>query len=137
MMTPLREAMNRLLEESFISPARIEPLFSRGAPLDIFETDGEYIVEASLPGVKDEDLKVSATEDTITIRAAVKREEHDTKKGAFVRRERYEGDIVRTVTLANPIDPSKVSASYERGILKITVPKSEAAKPREIAITVH
>ena len=60
MMTPLREAMNRLLEDSFISPARFEPLLGKMLLLDVYETDSEYTIEASLPGVKPEDLKVSA-----------------------------------------------------------------------------
>lgn len=137
MMTPLREAMNRLLEDSFISPARFEPVLGRSLPLDVFEADGEYVIEASLPGVKAEELKVSATDDTITIRATMKRTEQDTKKGAYVRRERYEGEVVRSVTLASPIDPAKISAHYEHGVLKLTVPKSEAAKPRQIDVTVH
>ena len=137
MMTPLREAMNRLLEDSFISPARLEPMVGRSLPLDVFESDGEYIIEASLPGVKAEDLKVSATDDTITIRATMKRASHDAKKGAYVRRERYEGEVIRSVTLASAIDPAKISAHYEHGILKLTVPKSETAKPRQIDVTVH
>lgn len=137
MMTPLREAMNRLLEDSFISPSRFEPLIGRALLLDVFESDGEYTIEASLPGVKPEDLKVSATEDTITIRATLKRETHDTTKGAYVRRERHEGELVRSVTFANPIDPSRISAHYEHGVLKLTAPKSEAAKPRQIDVTVH
>jgi HSP20 family protein len=137
MMTPLREAMNRLLEDSFISPARLEPLIGRALLLDVFETDGEYTIEASLPGVKPEDLKVSATDDTITIRATMKRETRDTTKGAYVRRERHEGEIVRSVTLANPIDPSRVSAHYEHGVLKLTAPKAEIAKPHQVDVTVH
>lgn len=137
MMTPLREAMNRLLEDSFISPSRFEPLLGKTLPLDVFESDSEYTITASLPGVKPEDLKVSATEDTITIRAAMKRETREGEKGAWVRRERHEGELFRSVTLASPIDPAKISAHYEHGVLKLTAPKSEAAKPRQIDVTVH
>ena len=137
MMTPLREAMNRLLEDSFISPTRFEPMLGRALPLDVFETDTEYVIDASLPGVKSEDLKVSATDDSITIRASVKRETQDPGKGSYVRRERHEGELMRSVTLAVPIDPSKINAHYEHGVLRITAPKSEAAKPRQIDVTVH
>jgi HSP20 family protein len=137
MMTPLREAMNRLLEDSFISPARFDPLMGRTLPLDVFETDGEYTIDASLPGVRSEDLKVSATDDTITIRATMKHEAHDTQQGAYVRRERHEGEVARSVTLASSIDPARISAHYEHGVLKVTAPKSEAAKPRQIDVTVH
>lgn len=137
MMTPLREAMNRLLEDSFISPARFDPLVGRALPLDVFDAESEYVIEASLPGVKPEDLKVSATDDTVTIRATIKHDEKETKKGSYVRRERHEGELARTVTLATPIDPAKVSASYEHGVLRLTLPKSEIAKPRQIDVTVH
>ena len=137
MMTPLREAMNRLLEDSFISPARFEPILGKMLLLDVYETDGEYTIEASLPGVKAEDLKVSATEEVITIRASMKRESREGEKGSWVRRERYEGEVGRSVTLANPIDPSKVSAHYEHGVLKLTAPKTEIAKPLQIDVTVH
>lgn len=136
-MTPLRDAMNRLLEESFISPARFEPLIGRALPLDVFETDNEYTIEVSLPGAKAEDLNISATNDTITVRATLKREERDTKKGSYVRHERYEGEAVRSVTLANPIDPTGIVAHYEHGVLKLTAPKAEVVKPRKIDVTVH
>ncbi len=136
-MTPLREAMNRLLEDSFIGPTRLEPMFARGLPLDVYEADNEYVIDASLPGVKPEDLKVSATDDTITIRATMKHEARDEQKGSFVRRERQEGEVYRSVSLATSIDPSKVNAAYEHGVLHITAPKSEAAKPRQIDVTVH
>jgi HSP20 family protein len=137
MMTPLREAMNRLLEDSFISPARFDPMLMKTLPLDVYETESGYTIDVSMPGVKPEDLKVSATEDTITIRAATKRETREGEKGAWVRRERHEGELFRAVTLASPIDPAKISAHYEHGVLKLTVPKSEVAKPRQIDVTIH
>ncbi|HZC07653.1 MAG TPA: Hsp20/alpha crystallin family protein [Ktedonobacterales bacterium] len=137
MVTPLREAMNRLFEDSFISPARFEPMFGRGLPLDVFEADNEFIIDASLPGVKPEDLKVSATDDSLTIRATMKHETHDEQKGSYVRRERQDGEVVRSIAFATPIDPSKVNAHYEHGVLRVTAPKAEAARPRQIDVTVH
>ena len=67
----------------------------------------------------------------------MKRETQDPGKGSYVRRERHEGELMRSVTLAVPIDPSKINAHYEHGVLRITAPKSEAAKPRQIDVTVH
>lgn len=137
MMTPLREAMNRLIEDSFISPLRFEPTMGRGFPLDVFEDENQYVIDASLPGVKSEDLKVTANDDSITIRASFKRDSHDEQNGSYVRRERHEGEVMRTVGLSVSIDPSKISAHYEHGVLKITAPKSEATKPRQVDVTVH
>lgn len=137
MATPLREAVNRLFEDSFISPARLDPMLARGLPVDVFESEGEYIIEASLPGVKPEDLEVTATEETISIRAAIKHETRDTTKGTYIRRERQEGEVYRSVTLRTPIDPAKVSASFEHGVLRLTAPKSELAKPRHVTVTTH
>lgn len=137
MMTPLREAMNRLIEDSFIGPLRFEPMMGRGFPLDVFEDENEYVIDASLPGVKSEDLKVTATDESITIRASFKREAHDQQNGAYVRRERHEGEVMRTVSLSVPIDPSKINAHYEHGVLKITAPKSEATKPRQVDVTIQ
>lgn len=134
---PLREVMNRLLEESFVWPARLETAYGRVFPLDVYEDESSYVIEATLPGVKPDNLQISATDTGITIHATVKSEEHDTQKGAYVRRERYEGEMTRSVTLGAPIDASKVSATYEHGVLKLTVPKAEIGKPKQIQVQVR
>jgi HSP20 family protein len=135
--TPLRDVMSRLLEESFVWPARLETSYSRAFPLDVYEDESSYIIEATLPGVKPDELQINATDTGLTIHAAVKREDRDTKKGAYLRRERFEGEMTRTVTLSAPIDPSKVSATYENGVLKLTAPKSEVGKPKQIQVQVR
>lgn len=134
-MMPLREAMSRLFEESFIGPGRLELFFGRSFPLDIYETDDrqQYVVEAVLPGFKPEDVQVTAMGDTLTIRAGKKREEK-AERGSYVRRERYEGEMLRTVSLPAPIDAEKVQASYEHGVLTLRIPKAEEAKPKQIPI---
>jgi len=136
-MTPLREAFNRLLEDSFIGPGRFDVVMGRSLPLDVYETDSAYTVEASLPGVTPDNLNVSATDDTITIRATMKREAHEGDKGTYLRRERHEGELIRSVTLTTSIDPAKITAKFEHGVLKLTAPKSEAAKPRQIEVQVQ
>lgn len=135
--TPLRDVMNRLLEESFVWPTRLETAYGRAFPLDVYEDENAYTIEATLPGVRSEDLQISATDTGITIHATVKREERDTKKGAYVRRERFEGEMTRSVTLSAPIDASKVSATYEHGVLKLTAPKAEVGKPKQIQVQVR
>jgi HSP20 family protein len=131
-LTPLREAMSRLFEESFIGPRRIEG-FGRTIPVDIRETQDSYIVEASLPGIKPEELEITAQENLLTIHATRKREE-EKKEGRYVRRERYEGEITRTIALPANIDSSKVTATYEGGVLTLQMPKADTSKARQIRV---
>lgn len=133
--TPLREAMNRLFEESFVGP-RFEFYFGRTFPLDIYESeDKQYVVEASLPGLKPEEMQITAEGDMLTIHVT-RKEETKTEKDAYVRRERYEGEMSRTITLPTAVEADKVQASYEHGILKLYIPKAEAVRPKQIPIQV-
>ncbi len=135
-LTPLREAMNQLLEGSFVGLNRFEP-FGRMFPMDVIEKDGEYVIEASLPGVKPEQIAITATENTLTIRATTKAEEEKKgKEGTYVRRERYAGEISRTVGLPMPIDPDKITAMYAHGVLTLQVPKAPKAQPKQIPVQV-
>ena len=137
MLMPLREAMNRLFEESFIGP-RFEVWGSRAFPLDVYESEDkqQYIVEASVSGFKPEDIQISAEGESITIRA-MRKAEDQAGKGNYVRRERFEGEMVRSVTLPTSIDTQKIDASYENGVLTLRVPKAEGAKPRQIPVKVR
>jgi HSP20 family protein len=132
-LTPLRDAMNQLLEESFIRPMRFG-VVGRVFPVDVSETDTDYMVEASLPGIKPEEMQITAVGNTLTIRAMRKHEEKAEKAGQYVRRERYEGELTRTIELPTTIDPDKVTATYEHGVLTLRVPKAEAAKPKQIQV---
>jgi HSP20 family protein len=136
-LMPLREAVNRLFEDSFVWPGRLEVFTGRTFPVDIYETKDKqgYIMEASLPGVKPEDISITAMGDTLTIHYATKGEEK-VEKPDYVRRERFEGDMTRTITLPTHIVPEKVQATYEQGILKLQVPKSEEVKPKQIPVKV-
>jgi len=139
-LTPLREAINRLFEDSFVGLGRFEP-FGRVFPLDVLEAKDEYVIEAALPGMKPEDVQVTATDTTIAIRAGTKAEpteketkEKETKEDTYVRRERYTGEVSRTIALPMRIVPDKVAATYEHGVLTLHVPKAEEAKPKTITV---
>ncbi len=136
-LMPLRDAVNRLFEESFIWPGRLEVFTGRSFPVDVYETKDQqgYVIEASLPGAKPEDISISAMGDTLTITYATKGEEK-VEKPSYVRRERYEGEMTRTIALPTQIQPEKVQATYEHGVLTLQVPKSEAAKPKQIEVKV-
>jgi HSP20 family protein len=134
-MLSLREAMQQLLEESFVRPGG--SMGNRGSartlPLDIREEDNSFVVSASLPGVKPEDIQVSVLGDTLTIRAdTVATQERE--RGGYLVRERQTGSMQRTVTLPGSIDPETVQASYEQGVLTLTLPKARTSMPRRIAV---
>jgi HSP20 family protein len=130
----LRDAMNSLLQESFVRPGGgpaqggYAPL-----PLDVCETENEFVVRASLPGVRPDDVQITVHGDTLTIRGEAEAEE-DGKGAHWHLRERRFGAFQRAVSLSAPVDPDKAQADYEHGVLTLTLPKSEAAKPRQIKI---
>lgn len=135
-LVPLGQAMNRLLEESFLGLGRFD-LFGRTMPLDIRETEHEFVVEAAAPGIKPEELQISVTGDTLTIFAEHKAEEEkEDKTRAYIRRERYVGEMYRTVRLPITVDADKIAATYENGILTVHLPKAEKALPKRVPITV-
>jgi HSP20 family protein len=137
-LTPLRDAMSRLFEESFVGPYSQQLITSQAFPVDIYETEDQhaYVVEATLPDTKPEQIQVTAVDNTLTIRVAEKQEEK-VKKANYIRRERYEGERLRVITLPTTIDAQKVEAVYEHGVLTLHVPKTEAAKPKQIRVQVR
>jgi len=130
----LRDAMNTLLQESFVRPSGPSaPNGPATLPLDVSETEDAFMVKASLPGIKPEDVQITVHGDTLTIRGETKAEEE--KKGErWHLRERRFGSYQRSVALATPVDSDQAQAQFEHGVLTLTLPKSEAARPRQIKI---
>jgi len=130
----LRDAMNTLLQESFVRPTGMPGQNGHATlPLDVSETEDAFVVKASLPGIRPEDVQVTVHGDTLTIRGETKAEEE--KKGEHWHlRERRFGAFQRSVALATPVNSDQAQATFEHGVLTLTLPKSEAAKPRQIRI---
>jgi len=130
----LREAMNTLLQDSFVRPGgRTAQGGHAPLPLDVSENENEFVVKASLPGVKPEDVQITVHGDTLTIRGESKAEEEKKGEQWHIRERRF-GSYQRSVTLATPVNSDQAQADYEHGVLTLTLPKSEAAKPRQIRI---
>jgi len=128
----LHEDMDRLME-GFMRPlaAPMWPFAEMAAPaVDVFERDGSVVVKAELPGLKKEDVEITATEDSISLKGEFKREE-EAKREGFYRRERREGKFFRTVPMPAAIKPDQVKASFKDGVLEITAPEAEGTKPKE------
>jgi len=132
-MLSLREAMQQLMEESFVRPTATRGGEAQHLALDVHEEDNAYIVRASLPGYSPEDIQVNVMGDTLTIRAERKGEAERTQ-GNYLVRERHAGSVQRSFSLPAQIDSNAVEADYEQGVLTLTLPKSPAAQPRRIQV---
>lgn len=103
--------------------------------VDITEDDKEYIVKAELPEVKKEEIKINVHDDVLTISGERKYEKEEKGK-KYHRVERAYGSYMRSFTLPEDADGSKISAEYKDGLLKVHLPKSEKAKPKAVEIKI-
>lgn len=129
----LRTAMERLFEEGFHEPARLLPRWPWAMPIDMYETDTEVVIRASLPGIKPEDVDITAGADTVTVRAEVKRDAA-IKAERYVCQEIEYGQIVRTVPLPIAVRAGEAEARFDNGMLVLRLPKAEEAKIKHIPI---
>ena len=127
----LRQEVNRLF--NVFAPGT-EPFASRVYPaLNLSDDGNSFYVRAELPGVNSESLDVSVVEGQLLIRGERKIEPEEEKAG-YHRRERESGFFRRTIALPAKVDPEKVSASMKNGVLTVTLPRAEEAKPRKITV---
>jgi len=103
--------------------------------VDIAEHDEQYLVKVELPGVNKEDVKITLENNILTIRGE-KKQEKETRKESYHRVERSYGSFQRSFTLPTTIKSDKIDAAYKDGILQITLPKAEEAKPKQIEVKV-
>jgi HSP20 family protein len=134
----LREAMDRLFEDSFIRPMPSGWLRSSNGqqlavPVDLWETKDAYHLRADLPGLTPEDIEINATADTVTISGETKASNDVTNEGWLVEERRF-GKFTRSFTVPVQIDPNKVEAKFANGVLELVLPKAENQKPRSIKI---
>ena len=131
----LREAMDRLFEESVVRPGSrlLAPYAAGELPLDIYETEDEVVVTASLPGVQPEEVEITITGDTLSIKGETK-SETTVEKANYLRQERHFGAFARTIALATPIRADKAEAKFKDGVLTLSIPKAEEAKPKTIKV---
>lgn len=131
----LREAMDQLFEESFVPSRRS---LTRVAPtgalaVDMYETDEEVVVKSEIPGIDPDDLDISITGDTLTIKGETKAEEEIEEDNYFCRERRY-GAFSRSLSIPVAIEPDEAEAEIEDGVLTLTLPKAEEVKPKAIEV---
>jgi HSP20 family protein len=103
--------------------------------LDLYEEKDQIVVKAELPGMTKDNIQLSIADNILTIKGEKKKEEEDKGKD-YYRSERIYGSFMRALPLPAEIDPDKVQATFKNGVLEIRLPKSEAAKKREIKVNV-
>ena len=131
----LREAMNQLVEESFVRPTAGQSGQNFVPALDLSETPEGYLVEAALPGVKPEDVEVTVENNVLTIKGET-RQETDSKQRNFHRIERRFGSFQRTIGLPTTVKADAIKADLTNGVLRLEIPKAEEVKPRKISVNV-
>jgi len=129
----LRDAMDRLFEDSVIRPRNWVAPMLEGLAVDMYETKDDVVVKATVPGVKAEDIDISITGDTLTIKGEFK-EEEKVEKENYIRRERRQGSFSRSLNLPTSVNADKANAEFDNGVLKLTLPKSEEVKPKTIEV---
>ncbi|HJX37430.1 MAG TPA: Hsp20/alpha crystallin family protein [Anaerolineae bacterium] len=131
----LREAMDRLFEESFVGPRRREllPAAEGTLALDIYRTEDAAVVKTAVPGVKPDDLDITISGNMLTISGET-REEDEVREENYLRRERRLGSFSRSVVLPEGLELDKAEASFEDGVLTLTIPKAPEAKPKVIKV---
>jgi len=131
----LRNELNSFFDMPFWSSfGRGGQLFTGWSPaLDLYETGDNLVAVVELPGMHKEDIDISLHDGTLTISGERKRESTDGEKAQ--RTERYVGTFRRSIALPTRVDASEVSAAYQDGILKVTLPKAEEAKPKQIQVS--
>jgi len=133
-MMTLREAMDRLFEDSFVRPSRFWVEAGREEiPLDMYQTANEVVVKASIPGFKPEDVDITITGDTLTIKGEHK-EEKETKDRDYICKECRYGNFSRSITIPVAVKADKAEATFENGVLTLTLPKAEEVKPKQIKV---
>ncbi len=129
----VRDMMDRLLEESFV-PARRwgrEDRSPRRLPVDVYTTEDEIVVQAPMPGVNPEEVEITLEGDTLTIKGEVKAPLENVD---YIMQERWYGPFARSLVINVPVDANKVEATFENGLLTVTIPKAEEVKPKTIKV---
>jgi HSP20 family protein len=131
----LQDRMNRLFNEAY-NPRQSDDLMSRGTwtpAVDIYEVEGALVLKAELPDMRREDIDVSVENNMLTIRGERKLD-GEIKQENFHRVERAYGSFVRSFSLPNTVDATKIGADYKNGVLTVKLPVREEAKARQIQI---
>jgi HSP20 family protein len=127
--------MDRLFEDSVVRPggAALAPRAVGTLAMDVYETDEDVVVKASVPGVDPEELDISITGDTLTIKGETRAEE-EVEEENYIYRERRYGAFSRSMSIPTSVKADEANAEFEDGVLTLRLPKAEEVKPKTIKV---
>ena len=136
-LNSLQSEMNRLFNTFFdVPPGNGGGGARRWVPaMDLVETEEHFVLRADLPGLTENDVAIELEDNVLTL-SGERKSEHEERKEGYYRVERASGTFARSLTLPEGIDPDRVEASFENGVLEVRVPKPEERKPRRVSISV-
>jgi HSP20 family protein len=130
-------SLRDLLDSAFQLASSAPDFTSGWAPaLDVFEDDNKITVQVELAGMKKEDFDISLQDDLLTI-SGERKSENEKREGESFRSERFFGAFSRSVTLPSAVKADEIKATYEDGVLTVTLPKAEEAKPKKIQVNLN
>lgn len=131
----LRQAMDRLFEDSFVRPTGWTGGSAETAlPIDVSTTAEEFVVEAALPGIRPDDVEITVEDGTLTIRGSIASNRQDGE-GDYLVREIRRGMFARSMSLPAGLKPDRAAATFDNGVLTLRIPRAEEVKPRQIKIS--
>jgi HSP20 family protein len=133
----IQNEMNRLFNSFFDTPAPANGQALRRwvPPMDLVETETDFVLRADLPGMSESDVNIEFDDGVLTI-SGERKAEHEERKAGYYRVERSFGSFRRSLTLPEGVDPASVKATFDNGVLEVTVPKPEQRVPRKVQISV-
>jgi HSP20 family protein len=134
--TTLQDQINRLLNEAFDRTSDEANLTTWAPAVDIYETEHELVVKADIPEIKPEELDIRVENNILTIRGERKFEK-EVSENNYLRVERSYGSFSRSFSLANTVNAEAIKADYKNGVLTLSIPKREEAKPKQIKVNVE
>ncbi len=130
----LRDAMNQLFEQSTVRPSGVGTSRPGALPLDLYAEGDDYVLEVALPGVKQDTLDISALGNQLTIQGEFATPAEQQQGRQYLYRQLPRGRFEQTVTVPADIDPQKIEAHCESGLLRLRLPKAETARRQRITI---
>ena len=132
----LQRGINQLFDESFATPREDVALKAWTPAVDVYEDENAFLIKLELPEVSREDVKVNLNENTLAI-SGERRVENEDKRENYHRVERSYGQFYRSFTLPPNVDTAAINAQFKDGVLRLTLPKREEAKPKQIEVKVQ
>jgi HSP20 family protein len=132
-MMSMRSSMDRLLDRFFEEPFGDWQTADWGLPLDLTENEDEFIVKASVPGIDPDDLEITLSENTLTIKGEIRKEQEKEEQRYHLRERRF-GRFTRSISLPANVKSDQIEADYNKGVLTLRLPKTEEVKPKRIPV---